>query len=95
LITEETIKFAQLKTLKVTLTGSQTNRAKKELGIHDNPLFIAVFDLGDWTFNDPKIPRIAGKAFWNKIHMDYDLVENHVRNMLQKIDNAFAELAAK
>ncbi|BAY21531.1 hypothetical protein NIES2100_12860 [Calothrix sp. NIES-2100] len=95
LVTEELIKFAQLKTLKGTLTGSQTNRAKKELGIYDKPLFIAVFDLGDWTFNDPRIPRIAGKAFWNKIHMEYDLVENHVRNMLQKIDNAFAELAAK
>ncbi|WP_292748834.1 hypothetical protein [Nostoc sp. NMS4] len=29
ILAEETIKFAQLKTLKGTLTGSQTNRAKK------------------------------------------------------------------
>ncbi|AFZ56505.1 hypothetical protein H6G54_12695 [Anabaena cylindrica FACHB-243] len=91
----ESIKFAQLKTLKGTLTGSQKNRAKKELIIHDNPLFISAFDLGDWTFNDPKIPRIAGKEFWHNIHIDYDLVETHVKNMLQKIDQAFAELATK
>ena len=41
LLTGSTIRFAQLKTLKGTLTGSQTNRAKKELGIHENPLFIS------------------------------------------------------
>ncbi|MFM5944732.1 MAG: hypothetical protein ACKO9G_15415, partial [Dolichospermum sp.] len=73
----------------------QKNRAKKELGIHENPLFISAFDLGDWTFNDPKITRVAGKVFWNSIHIEYDLVENKVRNMLQKIDKAFAELARK
>ncbi|MFM5887932.1 MAG: hypothetical protein ACKOQS_06525 [Dolichospermum sp.] len=95
ILTGETIKFAQLKTLKGTLTGSQKNRAKKELGIHENPLFISAFDLGDWTFNDPKITRVAGKVFWNSIHIEYDLVENKVRNMLQKIDKAFAELARK
>jgi len=95
LFSEETVKFAQLKTLKGTLTGSQAPRAKKELSIHQNSLFIAAFNLGKWTFNDPKIPRIAGKPFWEQIHMDYNLVENHVRNMLQKIDKAFTELAAK
>ncbi|WP_414543252.1 hypothetical protein [Nostoc sp. CCY0012] len=95
LFSEVTVKFAQLKTLKGTLTGSQSPRAKKELSVHDNPLFIAAFDLGRWTFNDPNIPRIAGQVFWNKIHMDYNLVENHVRTMLQKIDQAFTDLAAK
>jgi hypothetical protein len=95
LFSEEAVKFAQLKTLKGTLTGSQAPRAKKELSIHQNSLFIAAFNLGKWTFNDSKIPRIAGKPFWEQIHMDYNLVENHVRNMLQKIDKAFTELAAK
>jgi len=32
---------------------------------------------------------------WNMISMDYDLVENHIRDMLQKIDKVFAELAIK
>jgi hypothetical protein len=94
IFSENTVKFAQLKTLKGTLTGSQSPRAKKELSVHDNPLFIAAFNLGDWTFNDFRIPRIAGQEFWHKIHMDYELVENHVRIMLQKIDKAFTELAA-
>jgi hypothetical protein len=94
ILVDDKIKFAQLKTLKGTLTGSQTNRAKRELGIHDYPLFIAAFNLGAWTFNDPKIPRIAGKEFWDIIYLEYELIETHVRNMLQKIDQAFAELAA-
>jgi hypothetical protein len=85
----------RIETLKGTLTGSQIPRAKKELSIYENPLFIAAFNLGSWTFPQcSTIPRIAGKEFWDKIHIDYDIVENHVRNMLQKIDKAFAELAA-
>jgi hypothetical protein len=34
-------------------------------------------------------------VFWNSIHIEYDLVEKKVRNILQKIDKAFAELARK
>lgn len=92
---ESLVYFAQLKTLKGTLTGSQVNRAKKELGIHDNSLFISAFNLGSWTFPaDPQIARIAGEEFWRKIKIDYDLVENSVREMLLRIDKTFAELAA-
>ncbi|GAX39924.1 hypothetical protein NIES4075_08860 [Tolypothrix sp. NIES-4075] len=91
----DTSYFAQLKTLKGTLTGSQIPRAKKELSIHENPLFVVAFNLGQWTFPQySKIPRIAGKEFWDKIHIDYDLVESHVKNMLLLIDKTFAELAA-
>jgi hypothetical protein len=95
ILAEETVQFAQLKTLKGTLTGSQNNRAKKELSIHDNPLFVSAFDLGDWTFNNPKINRIAGKNFWNNIYINYEIFEAHVRTLLQRIDKAFAELATK
>jgi len=42
ILSNETVYLAQLKTLKGTLTGSQKTRAEKELGIHENPLFIAV-----------------------------------------------------
>lgn len=95
IFSNETVYLAQLKTLKGTLTGSQKTRAEKELSIHENPLFIAAFDLGQWTFsNSSQIPRIAGSEFWQKICMDYNLVENYVRTMLQKIDKAFSQLAA-
>lgn len=95
IFSSETVYLAQLKTLKGTLTGSQKTRAEKELGIHENPLFLAAFDLGQWTFsNSTQISRIAGSEFWQKISMDYNLVENHVRTMLQKIDKAFSQLAA-
>ena len=96
IFSEETVRFAQLKAQKSTLTAAQAPRSKKELSIHENPLFIAAFDLGDWTFSKKyKIPRIAGRTFWNMIDMDYVIVENHVRDMLQKIDQEFAELATK
>jgi hypothetical protein len=94
--TDNVVSFAQLKTLKGTLTGSQTGRAIRELSIHENPLFLVAFDLGSWTFPPRSdIPRFAGKDFWDKIQMDYQIIENEVRNMLQKIDEAFANLAAK
>lgn len=95
ILSEETVYFAQLKTQKNTLTGSQAPRAKKELGIHDNSLFCAAFNLSGWTFpQNAKIPRIAGKDFWDKIHIDYSIVETFTKNMLQRIDKVYAELAA-
>ncbi|MBV6624350.1 MAG: hypothetical protein KI793_15650 [Rivularia sp. (in: Bacteria)] len=95
ILSNGTVHFAQLKTQKNTLTGSQAPRAKKELGIHENSLFCAAFDLSGWTFpQNDKIPRIAGKAFWDKIQIDYSTVETYTRNMLQRIDKVYAELAA-
>lgn len=94
LYTDDKIHFAQLKTVKGTLTGSQKYRAIKELSIHENALFLVAFNLGQWTFPPHlKITRFAGKDFWEKIHMDYSLVEINVKNMLQTIDKAFANLA--
>lgn len=58
-------------------------------------IFIAAFNLGQWTFSkNTQIPRLAGSEFWHKISMDYNLVENYVRSMLQRIDKAFSKLAA-
>lgn len=95
-ISKSTVKFAQLKTQKGTLTGSQIPRARRELSLHDNPLFIAAFDLGKWTFPRVfEIPRIAGKEFWDLIYLDYGIIESNVRYMLQRIDKAFSELAAR
>ncbi|PAX48300.1 hypothetical protein [Brunnivagina elsteri] len=95
LLSEDIVKFAQLKTQKNTLTGSQVTRAKKELSLHENSLFIAAFDVASWTFpQDSKIPRIAGKVFWDSIYLDYNLIETHIKNMVLRIDKVFAELAA-
>ncbi|NJS16992.1 MAG: hypothetical protein HC787_09495 [Nostocaceae cyanobacterium CSU_2_110] len=94
-LSEGLVKFGKLKTQKNTLTGSQVPRAKKELGIHENSLFIAAFEVGSWTFpQDSKIPRITGKNFWESIYLDYNLIETHIKNMIQRIDKVFAELAA-
>lgn len=95
ILSDNKIIFTQIKTLKGTLTGSQRSRAKKELAIHKNSLFVSAFDLGSWTFNDPIIPRIAGQDFWNMIDIDYDILENRVKLMLQKIESAFVVLAAQ
>lgn len=95
ILSQDKIVFAQIKTLKGTLTGSQRSRAKKELAIHEHPLFISAFDLGEWTFNDPKISRLAGKDFWDIIYINYDILEGRVKHMLQRIDRAFAKLAAQ
>jgi len=95
ILSQNKIVFAQIKTLKGTLTGSQRSRAKKELEIHENPVFISAFDLGEWTFNDAQIPRLAGKEFWDIIYINYDILEEQVRQMLLKIDRAFAQLAAQ
>lgn len=94
--TGDKIYFTQLKTQKDTLTGSQVKRAIKELIIHENPLFAAAFNLGKtWAISQkPNISRMAGKQFWDMIQIDYSLVELHVKEMLQKIDKAFTELAA-
>jgi hypothetical protein len=95
ILSKDIVKFAQLKTQKNTLTGSQVPRAKKELNLHEHSLFIAAFDVASWTFpQDSKIPRIAGKAFWDSIYLDYNLIETHIKNMVQRIDKVFAELAA-
>jgi len=94
ILSEEKVHFIQLKTLKGTLTGSQVPRSRNELSIQDNPLFAVAFNLGQWTFNDSIIPRIAGQEFWSKISIDYDIVENNVKDMLQKIEKAFVQLAA-
>lgn len=83
--------FAQLKSQRNTLTGAQLPRVKQELELHEQAMFIAAFAVGNWTFSHPTIPRIAGEQFWQQIHMDYALLEHHVKAMLQRLDQAFAD----
>lgn len=83
--------FTQMKTQRNTLTGSQQPRVKQELGIYDNSLFVAAFDVGSWTFKSDEIDRIAGMEFWQKIRMDYGLIESHVKDGFCKIEDAYVE----
>ena len=85
------LEHIQLKTKRDTLTGSQAPRSKTELGIHENPVFCAAFDLGPWNFNSPEIPRAAGAEFWLRIGIDYDLFERLTIKMIKELEDIFAQ----
>ena len=84
------VEYAQLKTQKNTLTGSQKHRSVKELELHDNPLFCAAFSSNSrWTFNHDTIPRIEGREFWERIGMRYDLVLNAVKALVLELEKEY------
>jgi len=85
------IENIQLKTTKNTLTGSQSGRTNSELKLYTNPLFAAAFDVSrGWTFqNDPNITRIAGREFWSRIGMDYDVVFEEVISAIKQLEVKF------
>ena len=84
--------FAQLKTAKDTLTGSQESRSRQELSAFKKSMFIAAHDIGDWNFRDyPDIKRIAGEEFWEFINLDYAEIMNNCESLFQKIEPAVLE----
>lgn len=86
------IEYQQLKTQRNTLTGSQKERAIHELELHKNPVFCACFSLGNWTFNHDKIPRVSGNHFWERIGIDYKIIEDAVKKLILELENIFVEL---
>lgn len=81
------IRHVQVKTKKDTLTGSQVKRSVIELGIHPNPIFAALFDLGGWHFpKHEKIARMTGDEFWSLVNLDYKTVLDEVCKSLQRIE---------
>lgn len=89
----KTIRYAQLKTQKNTLTGSQRERSIAELKVHRNPMFCACFDTSSaWTFRDSSIPRVAGAAFWRMLGMDYAIVEYYVVDLIRRLENEYVGL---
>ena len=79
--------FAQLKTAKDTLTGSQEPRAKQELGAFKKSMFVAAHDIGNWHFKDyPDIKRMAGEEFWDFINLDYAEIINNCESLFKKIE---------
>lgn len=83
------IEYLQLKTQKNTLTGSQGPRSASELLLHEHPVFCAAFSFSQWTFSCKDVPRAAGKEFWNRIGMDYELVKAEVFPLIQKFEEEF------
>ena len=81
------IRHVQVKTKKDTLTGSQVQRSKIELGIHPNPIFAALFDFGGWHFpKHEKIARMTGNEFWSLVGLDYETVLDEVCKSLRRIE---------
>jgi len=86
------IKYAQLKTKKDTLTGSQSSRSINELKIHPNAIFVAALDMGDsWTLSKKEckkynIQRLAGESFWCLINLDYTVILDKLAKVLKEID---------
>ncbi|NEO87662.1 MAG: hypothetical protein F6J87_25895 [Spirulina sp. SIO3F2] len=84
--------FVQIKTQRNTLTGSQSNRSKTELKLHDNRLFAAAFCTGgSWTFSGSGIRRVCGADFWELLGLDYETLESHVKQMILKIQTAYMD----
>jgi hypothetical protein len=86
------IKYAQLKTKKDTLTGSQAPRSIKELTIHDYPIFAAALNMGSsWTISIKKakqynIELLAGEEFWSLINLSYNMILEKVSKSIHRID---------
>lgn len=88
---EDPIAYAQLKTMRGTLTGSQVPRSISELGIHSNPFFVACFPLGPWTFSDPSktIARLEGTEFWSRIGINFEILKTQTTELLSRLEKIF------
>ena len=86
--------YAQLKTKRDTLTGSQVPRSRIELSIHDNSMFVSLLDLGPrWTFSkgNTNIERVFGEEFWSSIGLYYDVVEEEVARAVHRLEQDLFE----
>jgi hypothetical protein len=91
------IEYAQLKTQRNTLTGSQSGRADSELSLHDYPIFCACFlTKQSWTYNTKKnIPRFAGEEFWSRIGIDYNIVTKGLTEFVLKLEDEFISMLGR
>lgn len=90
LLEGQVLRHTQIKTQKNTLTGSQKPRTLVELRRHSHPLFAAAFDVARWNFPSLKscgVERIAGKAFWVKLGIDYDVVYSEAKACFDRLDH--------
>jgi hypothetical protein len=91
------IRYAQLKTKRDTLTGSQKSRSIQELKIHDNSIFAAALDMGkSWPIGKVEadrygIERLAGFSFWSLINLDYEIILSYLSRVMQQLDTELYE----
>lgn len=85
--------FAQIKTQKNTLTGSQKGRSIQELTLHKNRLMVACFDTNtNWTFSSDAVPRVCGEQFWNLIGFPYHEILSELKRLMPLLDEEFGGL---
>jgi hypothetical protein len=85
--------YAQLKTQKNTLTGSQKGRSVEELTLHPKRLMVACFNTSaSWTFSSTDVPRVVGKGFWVSIGFSYTEILNEVKRLMPLLDDEFSDL---
>ncbi len=85
-------RYAQLKTKKDTLTGSQKQRTIDELSIHPNSLFVAALNMGgsltigNIDKNRDGIKRLIGADFWSLIGLDYESILDKISQVIRELD---------
>ena len=77
-----------MKSNKNTLTGSQNDRSKEELLVHNKAWFLSAIESNaSWTFTDhEKIHRKSGEEFWPLINIPYAIVMESVKDLILKIE---------
>ncbi|HDK7157787.1 TPA: hypothetical protein PTV43_002954 [Clostridium botulinum] len=79
--------YAQMKTQKNTLTGSQVGRSTSELSVYKNSLFVACIDNNaSWTYGGP-IERIVGKPFWDLCNISYERLLHNISELIQEAES--------
>lgn len=75
--------YAQLKTQKNTLTGSQSKRTTVELSAYKHHWFVACIKTKCKSTMPSSLNRLVGKDFWDKIGIDYsrEIVPNLITSI--------------
>ena len=79
--------YTQLKTQKNTLTGSQQNRTIEELNRYRHKWFVACIENHcSSTMPRNQLPCLVGREFWDKIGIEYEVIEKNLKDLVQRIE---------
>lgn len=94
---DQEICYAQLKTQRNTLTGSQKPRSISELEVFNKPYFCVCFDTkASWTFPEHgKITRVCGADFWSLLRFEYPLIIDVLRRLMVPVEQEYNRLIEK